>query len=463
MLLRIKGWSDELSPRIILHMGLALVLAPLLFVKVIVARYEKAARGLLMALGIGIFAISFTLVALNLSVHYLRSASTHPMPVGSSALFVAVVLTSAVVAFCAKSKQPKSKPDRAVVPLTQPASQAAGNRQALTLTLARVESQTPDAKTLRFLLPPGQQIAACPGQFLTFEWLIDGQPVTRSYSICSSPVQNGYIEITAKRVENGCVSQFLNDRATVGLTVKARGPYGKFCFDQTKHRRIVMIAGGSGITPIISMLRYIDDLCIPADATLIYCVRTEQDIFFKDEFVALQRRLSGFRYVFVLSKPGPEWKGWKGRLRREILEHEVQNGSEATFFLCGPPPFMDVGCALLKEMNVEPDRILQESFGGAVAGKTSSPSTGGSLEVTFSRSGVAYTVSAEETLLESCERNCVLIPSGCRQGVCGTCATRLLSGKVQTQTEQGLNTELRSQGFILPCVSRPLGDITLDA
>ena len=228
-----------------------------------------------------------------------------------------------------------------------------------------------------------------------------------------------------------------------------------------------MIAGGSGITPIIAMLRYIDELCIRSEATLIYCVRTEQDVFFKDELVALKRRLSNFRCVLVLSRPISDWTGWKGRLRREILEREVDKPYESTFFLCGPPAFMELGRTLLKQMAVEPSRILQESFGGAVAGERSSGKTSEStarlLQLEFYRSGVAYKVSSSETLLQSSEKNGVLIPSGCRHGVCGTCATKLISGNVQMKGEEALTDELRCHGFILPCVSWPLSDITLDA
>lgn len=464
MLLRIKGLSDELSPRIVLHMGLALVLAPLLLVKVIVARYLKASRGWLMALGTGIFAIAFTLVTLNVSIYYLRAADPHKVPTGTSLTFVAAVLICTAIAFFATARQPKSKSNTAILPASKEETHELANRgEPLTLTLARIDRQSQDAKTLRFLLPRDQKIAARPGQFLTFEWVVDGKQVNRSYSICSSPLQAGFVEITPKRVENGCVSQFLNDRAEVGLTVKARGPYGKFCFDPRQHPRVVLIAGGSGITPMMSMLRYIDDLCVPADATLIYCVRGEQDVFFKDELAALELRLRGFHNVLVLSQPGPEWKGWKGRLRREILEHEVEDFSQSTFFLCGPPSFMETARSLLKDMAIAPSRILQESFGGAVSGEGSSSSTDGPLEITFSRSAVTYKVSSEATLLESSEKNGLLIPSGCRQGVCGTCATRLLKGRVQMETEEALNDELRSRGFILPCVSRPLTDITLDA
>jgi ferredoxin-NADP reductase len=463
MLLRVKGWQDELSPRLILHIALAFSLAPLLLVKVIVARYQNSSRGLLIALGIGIFTIAFSLVALNLSIHYLRSASTDKVPVGTSASVIVVMLISAAVAFFAKAKQPKPKFNPRALALNKSSALEPSNQdEPLNLTLARIEPQTHDAKTLRFLLPRGRHLAARPGQFLTFEWMIDGRPVTRSYSLCSSPLQTGYIEITPKRVENGRVSQFLNDGAKVGLTVTARGPYGKFFFEENKHERIVLIAGGSGVTPMMAMLKYIDDLCIPVNVTLIYCVRAQQDVFFNDYFASLQSRISKFRYVLVLSQASSDWTGWQGRLRREILVREVQQALESTFFLCGPPGLMELSRILLNEMGVEPSRILQESFGAAVAGKRQSAATAGPFEIKLSRSGVVYNVSPDETLLESAERNGLLIPSGCRRGSCGTCATKLLSGNVQMGAEEALNEELRSLGFILPCVSRPLSDITLD-
>jgi ferredoxin-NADP reductase len=290
----------------------------------------------------------------------------------------------------------------------------------------------------------------------------DKKMVIRSYSISSSPTQQRFVEITPKRVENGCVSQFLNHRAKLGLQVKARGPYGRFYFDETKHERIVMIAGGSGITPMMAMLRYIDDLCIAVPVTLIYCVRSREEALFENELAALQGRLSSFRSVLVLSRPSSDWTGWKGRLRREILEREVENFQDSTFFLCGPSPLMELGRALLKEMGVEPARILQESFGGAVAGEKKATSSPDSIELKFSRSALTYRISPDETLLESSEKNGVLIQSGCRLGVCGTCMTRLLSGSVRMETAEALNDQLRSQGFILPCVSRPVTDITLD-
>ncbi|HEV2522413.1 MAG TPA: iron-sulfur cluster-binding domain-containing protein [Candidatus Acidoferrales bacterium] len=316
---------------------------------------------------------------------------------------------------------------------------------------------------MRFLLPEGQQLHFRPGQFLTIEFAIDGKSVKRSYSICSSPTQTGYVEITPKRMEKGRVSCFLNDLTQVGLVVKARGPYGQFYFDENKHKRIVLIAAGSGITPMMAMLRYIDDLCLPVNGDLIYCVRKEEDIFFLKDLQAFQSRFGRLHVVFVVSQPSPYWKGWSGRLRREILDLEVENPLESTFFMCGPPAFMSLGRSLLKDMSVNPDRILQESFGGAVSAERQlSPDTG-PLTVKFARSAVAYNVSSDETLLESSERRGLLIPSGCRQGSCGTCMTKLLGGDVRMEPQEALSDQQRSQGYILPCVSRPLTDVTLDA
>ena len=461
MLTRIRGSADELSPRIILHMGLATLLAPLLFVKVIVAR-RQATWGLLVAIGMTIFAFAFTLVAVNISVHYLRDAERHRIQSSASEAIVIGALVLAGIGFLSgiKRSKPKSGATTTLEPSIQPPKTPG---TVWDLTLARLETQSSDAKTLRFVLPRGQQISARPGQFLTFEWQIDGQAVTRSYSICSSPTQGNFIEITPKRVTAGRVSHFLNDRATIGLKVKAKGPYGKFYFDEAMHERIVMIAGGSGITPMISILRYIDDLCMSTEATLIYCVRNEKDEFFKAEFATLRMRLNKFRYALVISQPSSDWTGWKGRLRREIVEREVEKPLESTYFLCGPSAFMELGRDLLKQMAVDPSRILQESFGGAVAKQTPSDIGAGSLTVKLSRTESAIHISQERTLLESLENNGVLIPSGCRQGNCGTCRTKLLSGNVSMETEEALTDELRAQGFILPCVSRPLSDVTLDA
>ena len=462
MLLRIRS-ADELSPRVVVHLSMALILAPLLLVKIVAVRYQKAAWNLALTLGVTIFAVAFALVSINVAVHYLRAVVPHKVPLAVSLRVVAIAVILASVGFFTKSKTTKA--GTAVLASASPGIGIDARHTpdgAWDLTLGRIETQTHDAKTLRFILGAKQHIAARPGQFLTFDWMIGGKLVKRSYTISSSPTQRNFVEITPKRVETGLVSKFLNDEASIGMVVKARGPYGKFYFDESQHERIVLLAAGSGITPMMAMLRYIDDLCLKVNVTLIYFVRTERDIIFEDQIMDIEKRLRGFRSVLVLSQPDAEWKGWRGRLRREILEREVEHHLDSTYFLCGPPQFMELCRSLLKEMAVEPSKVLLESFGAGVTDAKAVSQATGPLKVRLARSSITYRTSEDDTLLEGCERNGVLIPFGCRQGNCGTCATRLLSGNVHMANQDGLTEQMRAQGFVLPCVSRASSDVSLD-
>lgn len=465
MVLRLKGIPDEISPRILLHMSLALLLAPLLLLKVFVARHQKTLQGLLRALGVSIFAISFTLVALNVVVLLLRTAApgrVSPLASTTFLLFVSAVLgmlwlrgpVQASAAESAGAARFNGSNEAVIVPVQ------AGNR-AFSLLLSRVQPQTADTKTLRFLLPQNERWSARPGQFLTFEWMINSKRVVRSYSICSSPTQSAYIEITPKRVPNGQVSTFLNRRAAPGMMVTVRGPYGKFYFDEQQHKRIVLIAGGSGITPMMSMLRYIDDRCLPVEVVLIYCVRTEDDVLFETELMELQTRQTTFRYILVLSQPNRQWKGPSGHLGRELLEANLESFAAATVFLCGPQPFMDNVRNLLASIGIDPANIKQESFNSPPSAQPGLDSNA-IFDVEFVRSARTCKVPHGKTLLEVAEMNGLSLPFSCRQGQCGTCVSRLLSGEVQMSAEDGLGGDLKAAGYILPCVSRACSDIKLD-
>jgi ferredoxin-NADP reductase len=337
-------------------------------------------------------------------------------------------------------------------------------RGPLILRLASITAQTSDSKTLRFIVPNDRKLSARPGQFLTFSFLFDGKKVTRSYSICSSPARSGYVEITPKRVGQGCASIFLNDRASVGLTVEANGPFGHFCFDESKHRSVVLLAAGSGITPMMAMLRYMDDLCLETTVTLLYCVRTRGDILFESELERLRSRLKNFQYHVLLSKPHAEWSGPRGHISREFIEHTVKDLVSPDFFLCGPPAFMAASRTILTGLGVTPERIRQESFGGTPPKNSLQglvAQTG--VVVEFVRSGKSCEVRNGQTLLEAAEEQGVAIPSSCRQGQCGTCKTKLLEGDVRMDAEEGLDPESRAQGFVLTCVGHPHGVVKLDA
>jgi len=335
----------------------------------------------------------------------------------------------------------------------------------LFLRLASITTQTPDSKTLRFIVPGDRKLNARPGQFLTFSFLFDGKQAVRSYTISSSPARSGYVEITAKRASDGSVSAFLNDRAFVGMTVEAHGPFGQFCFDESKHGNVVLIAAGSGITPMMAILRYIDDLCLETSATLLYCVRTFSDVIFESELEQLRSRMKSLQHHVLLSQPHAGWSGPRGRINREFIEDNVKDLTSSDFFLCGPPSFMDASRTILTSLGVRPERIRQESFGSGASKKahanTEPPEDGVVIE--FARSSKICAVRSGQTLLEAAEDHGVSIPFSCRQGQCGTCKTKLLGGNVRMDTEVGLDPDSKADGFVLTCVGHARGVVKLDA
>jgi ferredoxin-NADP reductase len=357
---------------------------------------------------------------------------------------------------------------RPKVPLTEvhqaaPSCAKAAQRSFL-LRLVRIERQTHNCVSLRFRVAEPDAFRARPGQFLTFDWLIDGEKLVRSYSISSSPTQAGFVEITVKKAEEGRVSAFLNDRAPSSLTVEASGPAGRFCFDEKQHRRIVLFAGGSGITPMMSMLRYINDLCLDTRVSLFYSVRTQRDVIFERELVSLQERLPNFRLLIVPTQPDLGWTGRRGHLSREMFIDQLDLNNEQTFFLCGPEPFMNHVDSILQSLGVSQSRILREVFGGKrVTGQTAIETSAPVGAVEFTRSARVCELPSGRTLLEVAEMNGINIPYSCRQGQCGTCATRLLDGQITMDCEDGLQPALKAQGYVLTCVARGDGDIRLNA
>src|ERR1700722_5181369 len=461
------GITGHLPTHLVLHIVLVLVLVPLLFLKILIARRYKESHSSVKGVGIAIFFILFALVSIPPLSELLRSASPGSLglrlPTG---LVVVVCIVQCALVFN-KRKQSRASIE-SHIPEIPPQSTALTNRESaknsMNLLLALTERQTHDTKTLRFQVPKERRFRAKPGQFMTFHWNIDGRRVTRSYTISSSPIHEDYVEITPKRMENGCASVFLNEHAKPSLIVEASGQYGRFYFDEKVHKSIVLIAAGSGITPMISMLRYIDDLKLTTPVTLLYCVRTSADIIFENELERLGSSLPNFKYEVCLSRPDPGWKGHSGRLSQEFVSQHLIDPGSPTFFLCGPKGFMENARQILSALGVNQDRILQESFGESKPSAESRPLESRAVEtVVFLRSEKVCQISPGSTLLDVAERNGVQIPFGCRQGQCGTCATRLLSGTVQMDVEDGLTVEQKNAGYVLPCVSRATVTVVLSA
>lgn len=336
--------------------------------------------------------------------------------------------------------------------------------------------ETGDIRTFRFERPPEFEFTA--GQFVTVAVEVQGQRLARCYSLSSSPESRGYLEISVKR--QGLVSGALHATVHRGSMLAVRPPAGRFVYP-SEEGPIVLIAGGVGCTPLMSMLRH-SAACDPTrPVTYLLSVRSEQDIAFRQELALLARRHPALSVVIALSR-GAGGPGFvNGRIGEEQIHEHVPDPRASLFYLCGPTAMIDSVREILRNrFGVADERIRFEAFGAAQKSaelsanqiaaarerraKTSRP--GGRARVahslSLSRSGRSVPVSASQTLLEAAEAADVFIPSSCRAGVCGTCRTRLIQGDVDCQAD-ALDPRDREKGYVMPCVAFARGDCALEA
>ncbi len=352
------------------------------------------------------------------------------------------------------------------------------------LRVARIFQETHDVKTFRFVSPDGGPLPFdhVAGQYLNLALEIDGARVSRSYTIASSPTRGAYCEISVKRI--GRASGHLHDTLREGDTVKASAPAGKFYFAGGEAKRVVLIAGGVGITPMMSIVRSLTDRCWPGDIYLLFANRTRADIIFESELAYLQRRFPNLRVLLALSRePDPAWTGARGHLTRELIEGFVPELRRGPILLCGPDAMMASMREILAGMGVPDAEIHQEEFtspsaAGAAASAPAeaaaapaapTPATATAVEpaetgtVRFLRAGKTADLPAGLTLLEAAEEAGVTIPFECRSGICGQCKTRLVSGRVSMEAQDALTPADRSKGLILACQARAAGGLVVDA
>lgn len=235
------------------------------------------------------------------------------------------------------------------------------------LILREIIDETPDTKTFRFDNPRGEIPVHRPGQFVKACLTLDGKETWRSFTISSSPAASGFLDITVKRNPAGQFSNAMHDNLRAGDSVRIRGPLGGFFLDLEAHREpLYFVAAGSGVTPMMSMLRFLAGK-EPRRCTLILGARAEGDIIFRRELERLTRVHPELRVEFCLTRPNDNWSGRIGRVNarvvREIADQEV---SAARFFLCGPGEFMEEIQAGLGTSGVPQNRIHAEQFGTRV-------------------------------------------------------------------------------------------------
>ena len=321
-----------------------------------------------------------------------------------------------------------------------------------------VVDETPEIRTFRVERPAGFAFRA--GQFLIVRVPAGGREEVRCYSISSAPEASGYLEISVRR--QGRASGALHETVRAGGVLAVRGPGGSFVYPPEPEAPIVLHAGGVGITPMISMLRHAASSEPGRPVTLLYTVRTEADVAFRDELSLLARRAPGVRVHVALSRGEPRPGYLTGRMDAGRIAQFVPDAAKAIHLICGPASMIASLRESLAGLGVPPERIRFEAFEAAVASTSDAVAEGAAHELRFARSGLATTVTEATSLLEAAEGAGVEIESMCRAGNCGTCRTRLLSGSVR-DPGSALGAEERKNGWVLACVSRAAGDCVLDA
>ena len=338
------------------------------------------------------------------------------------------------------------------------------------LRVVRIFQETPEVKTFRLMNPNGEPLpfSYLPGQFLTLTVMLDGKPVKRSYTIASSPTERDYVELTVKEeVAHHQVSFFLHEKVKEGDDLNVVGPSGKFTFIGQEAQSIVLIAGGVGITPMMSVLCYLTARGWPGDIFLLYCCRSPQDIIFRDELEYLQRRHPNLKVFITLSRAeGTDWKGLTGRLSKDLIAQWVPDVPTRRFHICGPVPFMKSIEEMLAELGVPKEQVKTESFGAA---QSTAPDAVGDAPLAsdaiahFSKSEKSAPLPPNKTVLEAAEDIGVTIDSSCRVGTCGTCRVKLLQGAVTMEVEDGLEPGDKAANIILACQAKSLQDLTVEA
>lgn len=353
------------------------------------------------------------------------------------------------------------------------------------LVVARVFDETPSVRTFRLVSPDGGPLPFehAPGQYLTLQQQVGDQRVTRCYTIASSPSRSAYCEISVKREQQGLSSRNLHDVVREGDRLRIGAPGGKFVFAGKGAEHVVLIAGGVGVTPLMSMARYLTDACWPGRIDFLFSARTRDEVIFHDELRALAARFPNLHVHVVLSQADndPMWTGERGHLSAETMTRLVADWNSPHVYLCGPKPMMDAVSLLVKGLGVTDDRFHTEAFVSAaaldgpvaaidtvavqesVAIVNGSSGAGVEAMVRFTKSKTSTVASAGQTVLEAAEDAGVDIPYECRSGICGHCKVRLESGRVVMEVEEALTAAEKRAGYILCCQAESLEDLVIYA
>ncbi|MFH5804879.1 2Fe-2S iron-sulfur cluster-binding protein [Alienimonas sp. DA493] len=351
------------------------------------------------------------------------------------------------------------------------------------LKVARIFEETPDVKTYRLVSPVGGDLPFdyAAGQYLAVSLPIETEngpaTVKRSYTLSSAPTRRGYCEITVKRDPEGLGSRAMHDSVSEGDLLTVAGPAGRFTFNGNGEpsgtaEGVVLIAGGVGLTPILSILRSLTDRSWPGSIYVVNVQKTRADLIAGAELRSLAARFPNVHLLTALTREDAAADGshLSGRLTAERLAGFVPNLKDLPVYLCGSEPMMQATRGLLKSLGVPAERIATEEFTagpppqGLSDAEAEVPAVVPAAAIAFAKTGRSVTVPGETTVLEAAEQVGVPMPHECRSGLCGQCKVRLTDGAVTMESREALSAKEEAAGYVLACQSRATTDaLTVEA
>lgn len=340
------------------------------------------------------------------------------------------------------------------------------------LKVKNIIQETKDAISIVFE-QPATRINYKSGQFLSLIVPIEGKEIRRAYSLCSSPFVDEDLVVSVKRVDNGKMSNWLPDHLKAGDLVKIMAPTGHFTteYDKNQKRHLIMFAGGSGITPMMSLIKSLLTQEPDSIVSLIYCNRNIDSIIFNEEFTRLETKYEGrFHVIHILDEAPMNWQGYSGLLNREMLTKLFERipdwGIEKSkYLMCGPEGMMKNVESLLHDSSIPRDKIFKESFVTPTIDKEQKKEVQGATEnkaheVTIRYDGQEYKVLVQpnRAILETALDMGIDLPYSCQSGLCTACRGKAISGKVKLDEEEGLSQSERDEGYVLTCVGHPMTD-----
>lgn len=260
------------------------------------------------------------------------------------------------------------------------------------------------------------------------------------------------------------MSNFLHDTFNVGDTITCQQPGGEFHIDIENPSPILMLSAGSGITPMLSMLKAHTDLATKHDIVFFHSAHTDKDLIAYDEIKALARQHGSVRLDFTLTKQAPpSWTDFQGRINASMLA-KIPRLLERNVYVCGPEAFRDAAKALLLAQGLPESQFFYESFGLRQAPQTQEPTTTPKKDVSiyFKSWDKEVVGNNKDTLLEIGEEAGMILPFSCRAGMCASCKMKLVDGEVEVISNDGLTDFEQEKGYILSCSCIAKTNVTLE-